>query len=542
MEIISGKLIDIFNRNIFPARIWIENGIILKVEETDSPQDQYILPGFIDAHVHIESSLMSPSCFAECAVQQGTVAVVADPHEIANVCGIQGMQFMIESAKSVPFQFYFGAPSCVPATSFETNGAEFHAETIEYLFKNFNLSFLSEMMNFPGVINGDKEVLQKIEIAKLNNKPIDGHAPGLRGEKLNTYIHAGISTDHECTSLAEAEEKIEKGMKILIRQGSAAKNFEALYPLIAKYPDKVMICTDDCHPEQLLEGHITSIINRGLELGLSIFDLLQAACLNPVQHYNMHTGLLRKNDSADFIIASGISPVKIKQTWIAGKCIYSEGITYFKPKKLPPVNNFTAYPLLPEDLLVKVSGLKMKVIHALDGELYTPYSIENAKSEYGFALSNPEADILKIAVINRYRKSSPALGFVKGFNLKIGALATSVAHDSHNIIAVGTNDKLMAKAINEIVKAKGGLAACTHEETLCLPLEVGGLMCQDSASAVANKLAQLNALAKQMGCTLASPFMTLSFLSLLVIPSLKIGDRGLFEVDTFSFTNLFVND
>lgn len=542
MDLISGNLIDIFNRKIFPAKISIENGIITEIEEISETQDQYILPGFIDAHVHIESSLMSPSYFAETAIQHGTVAVVADPHEIANVCGIKGIQFMIDSAKSVPLQFYFGAPSCVPATSFETNGADIQSETIEYLFNNFNLSFLSEMMNFPGVIYGDKEVHKKIEIAKALQKPIDGHAPGLRGEPLDKYIKAGIDTDHECTTLEEAEEKILKGMKILIRQGSAAKNFDALFPLIEKYPGKVMICTDDCHPEQLLDGHISGIINRGLRLGLSIFDLLQAACLNPAQHYGLKTGLLRQYDRADFILASGIHPVKIKQTWIAGKCVYSDGVTHFKPKKLPPVNNFAVSPLTQDDLLVKASGQKIKVMHALDGELFTPFSVEKVISENEFAVSDQQSDILKIAVINRYRKSRPSVGFVKGFNLRNGALATSVAHDSHNIIAVGTNDYLMVKAINEIVKAKGGLAACSLEDTLCMPLEVAGLMCQDYAPEVAKRLAQLNALAKQMGCALASPFMTLSFMSLLVIPSLKIGDRGLFDVDSFSFTGLFVND
>lgn len=542
MNQISGNLIDIFNRKIFPATISVEKGIIIKIEEISETQDQYILPGFIDAHVHIESSLMTPSYFAESAVQQGTIAVVADPHEIANVCGIKGIQFMIDSANAVPLPFYFGVPSCVPATSFETNGAVIQAETIEYLFKNFNLSFLSEMMNFPGVIYEDKDVHKKIAVAKALHKPIDGHAPGLRGELLDAYVKAGIITDHECTTLEEAEEKIKKGMKILIRQGSAAKNFDALYPLIEKYPGKVMICTDDCHPEQLLEGHIAGIINRGLEMGLSIFDLLQAACLNPVQHYGLNIGLLRQNEPADFILASGIHPLKINQTWIAGKCVYSEGKTHFNPRKLLPVNNFAASPVTPEDLLVKASGNKIKVIHALDGELYTPSLVERVKSENGFAVPDQESDILKIAVINRYQKSSPAIGFVKGFTLRNGALATSVAHDSHNIIAVGTNDYLMSRAINEIVKAKGGLAACSMEETLCMPLEIAGLMCQDSAPEVAKSLAKLNALAKKMGCTLASPFMTLSFMSLLVIPSLKIGDRGLFDVDSFSFTDLFVND
>ncbi len=538
---IEGNIIDIHTNAIYAAEIAIENGRIIEISKNNKTYNTYIAPGFIDSHVHIESSLLIPSRFAEAAIPHGTIGAVSDPHEIANVCGIEGIEFMIKNGLTVPFYFSFGVPSSVPSTEFESNGARIEAEEIKYIFEKFGLEYLSEVMNYPGVINHDKSTIAKLNIAKKLKKKIDGHAPQLSGKNLSIYAKSGISTDHECTSIQEAIEKINNGFTILIREGSAARNFEALAPLIDLYPEKIMLCTDDFHADNLINFHIDQLIRRGLQMKLNIFNLFRAASLNPVKHYKLPSGLLRKNDSADFIILDDLRTLKVTQTWIKGKPVYAHGNVYFNVKKIKALNNFKAKSISIEKLRVKASGSKIRVINLKEDELLTTQSIESPKVIKGEVISDPSNDILKLVVLNRYLENPvPAIAFVKNFGLKLGALASSISHDSHNIIAVGTSDSDLASAINEIIVNKGGIAAAHAGQVSVLKLEIAGLMSQDSAVRVADQLTALNNLAKKYGCKLNSPFMSLSFLSLIVIPHLKLSDQGLFNVDSFSFTDLFV--
>ena len=540
MKLIEGNIIDIHSKTIYPAEIKIENGKIIEIKENSNTYSTYIAPGFIDSHVHIESSLLIPSRFAEAAIPHGTIATVSDPHEIANVCGLEGIEFMIKNGLTVPFYFSFGAPSSVPSTAFESNGATIDETGLKSIFEKFNLTHLSEVMNYPAVINHDKTVTSKLTTAKMLGKKIDGHAPELTGRDLSIYAKYGIDTDHECSTLKEALEKIKCGFKILIREGSAAKNFENLAPLIDSYPDKVMLCTDDFHADSLINYHIDDLIKRGLKKGLNLFNLLRAASLNPANHYNIPIGLLRVNDSADFIILEDLKNLKVIQTWIKGNPVFAHGNIYFNIKKIKILNNFRAKPINSSKIVVKAIGNKIKVINLKEDDLLTSQSIENAKVVNSEVCSDTSRDILKLVVLNRYKENSqPAVAFVKNFGLKTGAIASSISHDSHNIIAVGTNDDDLVSAINEIILNKGGLSAAREQSISILKLEIAGLMSQNSALIVAEQLNNLNQTAREYGCKLSAPFMALSFLSLIVIPHLKLSDLGLFDVDTFSFTNLF---
>ncbi|MFO7829865.1 MAG: adenine deaminase [Bacteroidales bacterium] len=537
--VLSGKVVDLRRRKIFNGDVFVKNGKIDKIQETSTEYKKYILPGFVDSHVHIESSMVIPSSFAHIAVKHGTVATVSDPHEIANVMGVDGVYFMINNGKKVPFKFYFGAPSCVPATPFETSGAEIDAQKTKWLLDDPDIYFLAEMMNFPGVIHGDKEVLQKIEYANNAGKPVDGHAPGLSGDGLNKYASVNISTDHECSTLEEAKEKIEKGITIQIREGSAAKNFENLFPLIHSHPDKVMFCTDDCHPDDLIQGHINKIVKRAIDKGGDFFDVLRAAILNPVKHYGLNVGLLQPGDPADLIMTSDLENFDIEKTFIDGKLVYDKGQTLFNIPEEKPVNHFNCQPINTDDIAVPAKGDQIRVILAKDGDLITGQEIFPAKIENGFVVSDTKRDILKIVVVNRYTPSKPVVGFIKNFNLKKGAIAGSIAHDSHNIIAIGANDEDLVKAVNAIIGFTGGIVACSGDFMEELTLDVAGLMSREDASTVAQKYRQVNELAKTFGSTLSAPFMTMAFMALLVIPDLKIGDKGLFDVSHFEFTTLF---
>jgi adenine deaminase len=501
--------------------------------------DVYILPGFIDAHVHIESSMATPGAFALAAVRHGTVAVVSDPHEIANVMGVAGVEFMLRDAEKVPLRFTFGAPSCVPATSFETSGAAIRATEIAKLLADDRIGFLSEMMNFPGVINRDPEIMARIDAAKKNGKPVDGHAPGLRGEDLKKYVAAGISTDHECTTIEEAVEKISLGMKILIREGSAARNLEMLHPLIAQYPDMVMLCCDDIHPDELLSRHIDDIVRRLIGKGYDIFDVLKASSVNPVVHYNLETGLLRPGDSADFIVVDNLTEINVQQTYIKGAPAYDNGRLLFLYQSAKVINNFKASPVKPFDIRRDVGGTTIRVIEAYDGELFTGCKLVDVSqtNSVGYDLS---ADIIKIVVKERYTDKPPVTGFVKGFGIKSGAFASSVAHDSHNIIAVGTSDEAICHAINTVISKEGGLAWWRAGETLSLPLNIAGIMSSEPVSETATAYKTLTDAVRETGSPLQSPFMTLSFMALLVIPDLKIGDKGLFDVNRFELVPLIV--
>jgi adenine deaminase len=539
---VEGNIIDIHNESIYPARIIIKDGIIVELRKNNKLYTNYLIPGLVDAHVHIESSLLAPSRFAKIAVTHGTIAVVSDPHEIANVCGLNGIKFMMEDGNTVPFYFSFGAPSSVPATIYESNGSTIGYEEINSLFSNYKINYLSEVMNYPGVINGDKEIIDKINLATKLGKKIDGHAPELIGENLSKYASYGIDTDHECSSLNEAIEKINKGFKILIREGSAARNFDSLAPLIDLYPSKVMLCTDDFHPDNLIKSHINQLIKRGLDRGLHLFNLLKAASINPAIHYKLPIGLLRINDPADFVVIDTISSFNILQTWIRGKAVFSDGRVKFKTKRIKAINNFEVEPLNNDQLIVKAKGKKIKVINLNEGELITSQSIEYANIINDIVFPDLTTDILKLVVVNRYQKHSiPAIGFVKNFGLKVGAIAASISHDSHNIIAVGTNDQDLIKAINVLIKNKGGMVVCHGKKHSLLKLKIAGLMSDKHASIVQRQLIELNDLVKEYGCILKAPFMALSFLSLIVIPHLKLSDQGLFDVDSFSFTELFAS-
>jgi adenine deaminase len=535
---ISGILVDIHSRETYPAVVSVSKGMIESISGCATAPEIYIIPGLIDAHIHIESSMVTPGAFALAAVKHGTVGVVSDPHEIANVVGEAGVHFMIEDARKVPVSFFFGAPSCVPATVFERSGAQIMPDGIERLLEMPEVKYLSEMMNFPGVIYDDEVVCRKLEIAKKLNKPVDGHAPGLTGERLRKYVSAGITTDHECSTIEEALEKISLGMKILIREGSAARNLNSLKNLFSLHPEMVMLCSDDLHPEMLKVRHINKIIALLISEGYNMFDVIRSATINPSEHYNLNCGLLRKDDDADFIIVDDLKKMNVLETWIKGKQVYSKGRVMFEYKPGPALNNFKCTPVSTEDIKIINSGSFVRVIEAFEGELLTGQIIMPAGNK---PVVEPDRgnDILKIVVKDRYADAPPATGFIKGFGLKSGAFASSVAHDSHNIIAVGTNDNDIVSAINEIVRLKGGLSVSAGGITESLKLDIGGIMTTRPCDDVARDYERLNTLVRENGCEMMSPFMTLSFMALLVIPELKIGDRGLFDVNKFELVSLF---
>ena len=541
MQELTGTILDPVNRRSFPGKITFHNGIILSVHEIpgDSAEKRIIAPGFVDSHIHIESSMLVPSEFARLAVQHGTVATVSDPHEIANVCGIEGVNYMIENGKKVPLKFYFGAPSCVPATPFETSGAELTPEDLNLLLERDDILYLAEMMNWPGVLNDDPDVMAKIESALQRGKPVDGHAPGLTDDDAIKYAGAGITTDHECFTIEEARDKIKAGMTIAIREGSAAKNFEALHPLLAESPESVMFCSDDKHPDDLAIGHINQLAARSIKLGYELHDILRASSVHAVQHYGLDTGLLQEGDPADFVVLKDINSVSVRETWINGTCVYRDGNVLFDTVKASIINNFVSRNIKKAELKKKTTAAgktqEVPVIVARDGELITEKFIESLTIADGTILPDPDRDILKVVVVNRYEKSEPAVGFIKNFGIKNGAIASSVAHDSHNIIAVGSSDEHLARVINQIMDEKGGIAVSDKSGVDILPLPVGGIMTNRNGKDTAESYKRLTQKAIDLGSTLNSPFMTISFMALLVIPKLKMSDKGLFDAENFEF-------
>ena len=584
MSTITGKLVDIHQKKIYAAEISVENGKVKSIKEnpTGIPpiensvsstgeasaavppplgelEGAYILPGFIDAHVHIESSMLVPSEFARLAVVHGTVATVSDPHEIANVCGIEGVEFMIRNGKTVPFKFHFGAPSCVPATRFETAGASLDSDAVRKLLQSDDIYYLSEMMNFPGVLNEDEEVMKKIAAAHHLLKPVDGHAPGLRGDDAKKYIAAGITTDHECFSKEEALDKLQNGMKIIIREGSAAKNFEALIDLLHEYPNQMMFCSDDKHPDSLVEGHINQLCSRAVARGIDLFKVLRAACVNPVHHYKMKVGLLREGDAADLIVVNDLKNFGVLQTYINGELVAENGKSIpesfrYKGQGRKLINNFSCNKKNIKDFEVKgisdqgksisnsrwsddKNTLQAIAIEALDGQLITNKTSFKPVLEKGSVMSDTDQDILKIVVVNRYKDAPVAKAFIKNFGLKAGALASSVAHDSHNIVAVGVDDENICEAVNMVIEHKGGVSFVSDDTQMIVPLPVAGLMSDADGYKVAEQYSLIDKAAKYAGCTLSAPFMTLSFMALLVIPHLKLSDLGLFDGDKFELVN-----
>jgi adenine deaminase len=538
--IVRGQIVDIENRKIFSGALTVENGTIKKIETENHSEKQHILPGFVDAHIHTESSMLVPSEFAKVAVCHGTIATVSDPHEIANVLGVKGVEFMIENGKQTPFKFNFGAPSCVPATNFESAGAVIDSEGIKTLLQNPDIKYLAEMMNYPGVIFDDEEVHKKIAWANHFNKPVDGHAPGLRGEDLSKYIAAGISTDHECFTYNEALEKLQKGMKVIVREGSAAKNFEALIDLLPEHFENMMFCSDDKHPDDLLLGHINQLCGRAVAKGMDVFKVLQMACVNPVKHYNLDVGLLQVGDAADFIVVEDLISFHVLSTYINGELVFNNGKSFVKHVNFERHNNFnTDFKQVP-DFKMKASSNHVRVIEALDGQLVTNEIYAEALVYNGNLISNTDKDILKMTVVNRYQNEIPAMAFIKNFGLKQGAIASSVAHDCHNILAVGINDELICKAVNAIIKTKGGIAVVTEETEEVMALPIAGIMSDLDAKTVGKTYEALSNKAKSLGSTLHAPFMTLSFMALLVIPKLKLSDQGLFDGEKFEFTSINV--
>ena len=540
-QTIIGQVVDVAGRKVTPAEVAIADGRIASITPTKQPATTFLLPGFVDAHVHVESSMLVPSEFARAAVVHGTVATVSDPHEIGNVLGVAGVHYMLENASHVPFKFYFGAPSCVPATTFETAGATISVAEVEQLLDDPRIVYLSEMMNFPGILFGDPGCLAKVKAAHVRNKPVDGHAPGLRGADAAKYIAAGITTDHECFTKEEALDKIAAGCKISIREGSAARNFDALYTLIGEHPAMSMLCSDDKHPDELLVSHINALVRRAVANGISVFDALQAACVNPVVHYGLNVGQLRVGDPADFIEVDSLKEFNVRRTWIDGKLVAENGKTLIPRVEPKVVNQFVATHVQPEQFVVKaIPGAKLQVIEALDGQLITNRLSLEPRAEEGVVVSDPTRDILKLVVVNRYSKAPPAVAFIKNFGITSGAMASSVAHDSHNVIAVGVSDDDIASAVNAVMDAGGGLAAVNHVQGdhWVLPLPVAGLMATGTCAEVGHAYQELDAAVKRWGSTLRAPYMTLSFMALLVIPALKLSDKGLFDGGKFEFTPL----
>ncbi|MFN8431199.1 MAG: adenine deaminase [Spirosomataceae bacterium] len=544
MKKYSGNIINIFDNTVFYGEITVFEGRIFNIEKLgpEKTEDGYYLPGFIDAHVHIESSMLVPSQFAKMAVVHGTIGTVSDPHEIANVLGVKGVNFMIENGKKVPFKFCFGAPSCVPATDFESAGAVIDAEEIEFLLEKPEIGYLAEMMNFPGVLSENEEVLTKISLAKKYNKPIDGHAPALRGDAAKKYFSYGISTDHECFTLEEAEEKLKMGVKILIREGSAAKNFDALIPLAENYSTQMMFCSDDKHPDDLEAGHINLLIKRAVSGGLDLFKALRMASLNPIRHYDLPVGLLREGEPADFIKINNLREFEILETYIDGRLVAEKGNSLIEDIAVNPINNFSARRISSTDLKIKFPAeyKGINVIKVNDGQLVTD-KLFYTKAEIEAEHFSEDNDVLKLVVLNRYKETPPAIAFIKGFGLDDGALASSVAHDSHNIIAVGVDDESIADAINMIIREKGGISAVSDLKMGVLPLPVAGLMSNKDGYEISRDYTQIDNFVKnKLGSKLKSPFMSLSFMALLVIPSLKLSDKGLFDCDAFGFTDVVV--
>ena len=537
---VVGKVVDIAERRVYTAEVRWAEGQITEIKRVDAQSSTYLMPGFIDAHVHVESSMLVPSEFARAAVVHGTVATVSDPHEIGNVLGVAGVHYMLENGAQTPFKFYFGAPSCVPATTFETAGATITVDEVRKLLADLRIVYLSEMMNFPGVLNNDPECMAKIAAAQEQCKPVDGHAPGLRGDAAARYVAAGITTDHECFTKEEALDKLAAGAKISIREGSAARNFDALYTLLGEYPYKTMLCSDDKHPDELLAGHINGLVRRAVEGGIDCFDALQAACINPISHYQLNVGQLRVGDPADFIEVESLETFDVLRTWINGALVAEHGKTSIPRVEPSVINQFVASEIDAAELAVPVATGELQVIEALDGQLITNRLTVLPKTENGLIVTDTQDDVLKMVIVNRYQKAPPAIAFVKNFGLQQGAMASSVAHDSHNVIAVGVSDKDIAAAINVVMNASGGLSAVCQARDVeqLLPLPVAGLMATGTCAEVGAAYQQLDAAVKSWGSPLRAPYMTLSFMALLVIPELKLSDLGLFDGGKFELTPL----
>ena len=567
----TAYILDVITDTIYPARITIENGLFKEVtpitldEKYEVDVEGLIVPGFIDSHIHIESSMITPAQFARIAVRHGTTAVVCDPHEIANVLGIDGVEAMIENAKQVPFNFYFTAPSCVPATSFETSGATLDSSDVEYLLKKDEIVALGEMMNFPGVINDDEEVVRKLELAKQYGKPIDGHAPLLSGEDLDKYLEHGISTDHECSNIVEAVEKKLKGMKIMVRDGSSAMNMEGLFDiykddLFLHYEEEFnvfknifgnriysplfdFIVSDDKHPNDLIKGHLNLSIKKAVDLGIDVLKAIHMVTINPAQHYKLNCGAIMAGVKADFIVVDSIYKGKVLKTFIGGECVFDGENVLFDVPEIEAANTINASKKTAADFDIHYDGdeCEVNVIESLDGELLTKKVTAKLNVKDRIVQADINQDVLKIAVVERYGGDTVANAFIKGFELKNGAIASSIAHDSHNIIVIGCDSETMAQAVNQIIDDGGGISIVSSDFNHSLALPIAGLMSNEDAYDVAHNVGILRSMARDLGCQLEAPFLTMAFMALLVIPSIKISDKGLFDGDNFEFMDVIID-
>jgi adenine deaminase len=539
---VTGNIVDVLARRVFAGRVTVAGGRIARVERVTGPASKYLLPGFVDAHVHVESSMLPPAEFARLAMVHGTVATLSDPHEIANVLGLAGVRYMLECAERTPLKICFGAPSCVPATPFDRAGAKLGPSEVAELLDDPRIGYLSEVMNYPGVIAGDRDMLAKIAAAQACGKPVDGHAPGLRGAAAGQYFAAGISTDHESREFDEALGKLQLGAKCLIREGSAAKNFDALHPLISRFPGDCMFCSDDKHPHELVEGHINELVRRAIALGYDLFDVLQVACVNPVAHYRLSVGLLQPGDPADFIEVEDLTEFRPSRVWIDGRRVAERGRSLIQQTPARVVNQFQVSPCAAEDFAVPARPGALQVIEAIDHQLITGRRWEPPSLVAGHVTADLDRDILKLALVDRYGGGPPVVAFIRGYGLQQGAIASSVSHDSHNVLAVGVDDRSLAEAMNLVIAERGGIAAVGPGVSRVLPLPIAGLMSDRDGYEVAREYAKIDQLAKSLGSSLSAPFMTLSFMALLVIPALKLGPCGLFDVNRFAPTSLFGED
>ena len=548
MKKYQGHILDVVRREVFDGEVMVENERIKQVKRCMLPDNgkawPYLMPGFIDSHVHIESSMMSPCEFAHVASSHGTIGVVADPHEIGNVLGVEGVDYMIQSGREATFNFCFAAPSCVPCCppDIETSGAVIDAAGVEELMARDDIGVLGEMMNFPGVLGNDPEVMRKIRAARKYGKPVDGHAPGLVDSDRERYALSGISTDHECINVDEGRACISAGMKVIIREGSAAKDFDNLCPLIGESPNMVMLCTDDCHPDDLVRGHINLLVRRALAKGYDLWNILMASSINAQRHYCLDWGMLQEGDVANFIVVDVLNPhFRVLQTVIKGIEVFDCNATFGSVRQhlihiddsheasFP--NRFEANPIREEDISLDVSKLDtLHVLCATDGSLYTGHDAVKLSNNPFDGSRYPWGEVQKIVVLNRYQPDAkPVVGLVRGFGLTHGAIAGSVAHDCHNIVAIGCNDEYLAKAINRVIEMKGGQVAIADDDMTDLALPIAGLMSPLGGHEVAYRCIMLSEMARRAGCTMRAPFITMAFLCLPVIPELKITDKHLWD-------------
>lgn len=536
--LIKGNILNVFTDEIYPGEIKIEHGIIESIKEVNADFNDIIVPGFIDAHIHIESSMLTPSRFAEIALRHGTTSVIADPHEIANVMGMDGIDYMIDDAKKTPLKYYFTAPSCVPATKFEKSGATISPNIIDNLLSRPEFVALGEVMDYNAVISNEKSILEKIKIAKKYHKPIDGHAPLLSGKNLQKYVKHGVITDHESTTKKEVAEKKRMGMKIMIREGSESKMLEKLI-----YSNCDFIVSADLKPEDLINGHLDKCLRKAVDYGMDPYEAIKLVTINPAEHYNLNAGSISPGKSADLVFIDNLRDFTVKRVVINGNTIFKKQKLLFRANPRPIDTTLHVSLTKPEDFDLKAQNPAHKsatvnLINVSDNTIITKQSSAKLSIQKKTIIPSVFEDILKISVVDRYGGNTISNGFVKGFGIKNGAIASSVSHDSHNIIVVGTNSEYMSRATNHLIENKGGLAAISNQAKLDVTLPIAGLMSDKPAKVVANNSAKLNELVSNMGCELSSPFTSLSFMALPVVPEVKMTTNGLFNVNTHQFIDI----